>query len=165
MPSIKLQSKDGEVFQIDTDAAKLSVTIRDMMELLGIEEGSEDPVPLGEVNAQTLNRVIQWCTHHKNDPVPTEEDESKEKELKTDDIPSWDNEFLKIDQELLFELIRAANYLHVKGLLDVCCKTVANMIKGQISGEAIRKMFNIKNDFTAEEEEQVRKENEWCQEK
>merc|ERR1712110_600567 len=114
MPSIKLQSKDGEVFQIDTDAAKLSVTIRDMMELLGIEEGSEDPVPLGEVNAQTLNRVIQWCTHHKNDPVPTEGMKARKRELKTDDIPSWDQEFLELDQELLFELIRAANYLHVK---------------------------------------------------
>ena len=29
--------------------------------------------------------------------------------------------------------------------------------------EEIRRMFNIKNDFTPEEEEQVRKENEWCE--
>ncbi len=28
--------------------------------------------------------------------------------------------------------------------------------------EEIRKTFNIKNDFTPEEEEQIRKENEWC---
>lgn len=28
-----------------------------------------------------------------------------------------------------------------------------------------RKTFNIKNDFTPSEEEQVRKENEWCEEK
>ena len=28
----------------------------------------------------------------------------------------------------------------------------------------IRKHFNIKNDFTPEEEEQVRRENEWCEE-
>jgi len=29
----------------------------------------------------------------------------------------------------------------------------------------ITKTLNIKNDFTPEEEEQVRKENEWCEEK
>ena len=29
--------------------------------------------------------------------------------------------------------------------------------------DEIRRMFNIKNDFTPEEEEQVRKENEWCE--
>ena len=38
------------------------------------------------------------------------------------------------------------------------------MIKGK-TPEEIRKTFNIKNDFTPEEEEQVRKENEWCEEK
>lgn len=60
--------------------------------------------------------------------------------------------------------LQAANYLDIKGLLDVTCKTVANMIKGK-TPEEIRKTFNIKNDFTPEEEEQVRKENEWCEEK
>lgn len=64
----------------------------------------------------------------------------------------------------LFELILAANYLDIRGLLDVSCKTVANMIKGK-SPEEIREIFNIENDFTKEELEQVRKENEWCEEK
>lgn len=72
--------------------------------------------------------------------------------------------FSQVDQGTLFELILAANYLDIKGLLDVTCKTVANMIKGK-TPEEIRKTFNIKNDFTASEEEQVRKENEWCEEK
>ena len=38
------------------------------------------------------------------------------------------------------------------------------MIKGK-TPEEIRKTFNIKNDFSPEEEEQIRKENEWCEEK
>jgi len=50
--------------------------------------------------------------------------------------------------------VQAANYLDIKGLLDVTCKTVANMIKGK-TPEEIRKTFNIKNDFTPAEEEQV----------
>ena len=65
---------------------------------------------------------------------------------------------------LILKCLQAANYLDIKGLLDVTCKTVANMIKGK-TPEEIRKTFNIKNDFTAGEEEQVRKENEWCEEK
>tara|TARA_R110002050_G_scaffold205573_1_gene341331 strand:+ start:4960 stop:5154 length:195 start_codon:yes stop_codon:yes gene_type:complete len=63
----------------------------------------------------------------------------------------------------LFELIITANFLDIKPLLDLTCKTVANMIKGKTT-EEIRKQFNIKNDFTPEEEEQVRKENAWCEE-
>ena len=73
-------------------------------------------------------------------------------------------ECLPFINDTISDIIQAANYLDIKGLLDVTCKTVANMIKGK-TPEEIRKTFNIKNDFTPAEEEQVRKENEWCEEK
>jgi len=162
MPNIKLQSSDGEVFEVDVEIAKASVTIKTMLEDLGMDEEDEEVVPLPNVNSTILKKVIQWATYHKDDPPPPEDDENKEK--RTDDISSWDADFLKVDQGTLFELILAANYLDIKGLLDVTCKTVANMIKGK-TPEEIRKTFNIKNDVTPAEEEQVRKENEWCEEK
>ena len=56
---------------------------------------------------------------------------------------------------------QAASYLNIKGLLDLTCQTVADMIKGK-TPEEIRNIFNIKNDFTSEEEEQVRRENQWA---
>ncbi|GFG35732.1 hypothetical protein Cfor_05191, partial [Coptotermes formosanus] len=151
MPNIKLQSSDGEVFEVDVEIAKCSVTIKTMLEDLGMDEDEEEAVPLPNVNSAILKKVIQWATYHKDDPPPPEDDENKEK--RTDDISSWDADFLKVDQGTLFELILAANYLDIKGLLDVTCKTVANMIKGK-TPEEIRKTFNIKNDFTASEEEQ-----------
>jgi len=162
MVNIKLQSSDGEVFDIDVEIAKQSITIKTMLDDLGMDEGDDEIVPLPNVNAAILRKVVQWCTYHKDDPPMPEDDDSKEK--RTDDISSWDADFLKVDQGTLFELILAANYLDIKGLLDVTCKTVANMIKGK-APEEIRKTFNIKNDFTPAEEELVRKENEWCEEK
>jgi S-phase kinase-associated protein 1 len=82
----------------------------------------------------------------------------------TDDISPWDQTFITVDKELLFDLILAANYLDIKGLLDLGCKTVANMIKGK-TPQQIREELGIENDFTPEEEEQIRKENEWCEER
>ena len=153
MPTIKLISNDKETFEVDVEIAKQSMTIKNMLDDLGMgEDSDEEPVPLPNVNAAILRKVLQWCNYHKDDQEPPEDDENKER--RTDDIPSWDLEFLRVDQGTLFELIMAANYLDIKGLLDVCCKQVANMIKGK-TPEEIRKTFNIKSDFTPQEEEQV----------
>ena len=70
---------------------------------------------------------------------------------------------MDVDQEELFELILAANYMDIKPLLDLTCAKVATMIKGK-TPEQIRKQFNIQNDFTPEEEEAVRAENKWAEE-
>ena len=78
-------------------------------------------------------------------------------------VQEWYANFIKIDQDTLFELILAANYMDIKPLLDLTCAAVASQIKGK-SPEEIRKIFNIVNDFTPEEEAQVREENKWCEE-
>ena len=62
---------------------------------------------------------------------------------------------------ILILIFQAANFLNIKDLLDLTCQTVADMIKGK-TPEEIRKTFNIKNDFTPEEEEEVRRENQWA---
>merc|ERR1712020_120276 len=153
MSLISLQSCDGQVFPVNIDIARQSVTLRNMIEDLGIEDLDENEiVPLPNVNAAILKKIIDWCTtHYKN---------NDESDLSSSEC---DLEYLNIDDGTLFELILAANYLDISQLLDVCCKQVANMIKGK-SAEEIRARFNIQNDFTKAEEEQIRKENEWCEE-
>lgn len=56
-----------------------------------------------------------WCMQ--DDPPPPEDDENKEK--RTDDISSWDIEFLKVDQGTLFELILVRLSYHLP-VFTVC---------------------------------------------
>ena len=162
MPTISLRSSDGEIFRVGPEVAKKSVMIKDMLDTLdiGIGEDDDEEIYNANFNAAILKLVIQWATYHKDDPQPNDDENTNTAEnIK---ISDWDASFLTVDQGTLYELILAANYLDMKGLLNVTCGTVANMIKGK-TPEEIRKHFNIKNDFTPSEEEQIRKENEWCE--
>ncbi|PNH02915.1 SCF ubiquitin ligase complex protein SKP1b [Tetrabaena socialis] len=153
--TIKLMTSDSQMFEVDEDAAFLSQTVRNLVE----DAGSEGVIPLPNVSGRILASVIEYCKYHAQpekkgaDGQPTPKTEA--------DVKLWDDEFAKVDQETLFSIILAANYMNIKGLLDLTCKTVANMIKGK-DVEEIRKIFNIKNDFTPEEEEEVRRENQWA---
>jgi len=159
--TITLVSNDNVPIKVDRQVAMKSVLIKNMIDDLG--EGATTDVPIPNVNESVLKKVIEWCEHHKNDATPIGDDDSDSRK-KTTDIEEWDQKFMQVDQEMLFEIILASNYLDIKPLLDVGCKTVANMIKGK-SPEEIRKTFNITNDFTPEEEEQIRRENEWAEDR
>jgi S-phase kinase-associated protein 1 len=153
MSKVKLSSSDGQIFEVDEEAALQSVTIKNMIE----DTGSDAIVPVPNVDSNILAKVVEYCKYHVAAEAKTNDKPAKTEE----EIKQWDNEFVKVDQPTLFGLILAANYLNIKSLLDLGCQTVANMIKGK-TPEEIRKQFNIPNDFTPEEEEEVRRENQWA---
>jgi len=160
-PQVKLHSSDEKEFLVSKSILEMSVTIKNMLEDMATPDQPvpDAPIPLPNVNAKILDLVIKYCTYHHEHPT-----EEKKDERRTDDIIPWDLEFTKVDQQTLFELILAANYLDIKPLLDLTCKTVANMVKGKTPDE-IRKTFGVTEDFTPEEYEQVRKENDWIDER
>ncbi|KAI5121457.1 hypothetical protein M0805_009565 [Coniferiporia weirii] len=158
---VVLRTVDNVDFVVERTVVRLSVLLNNMLEDLG---ETDQPIPVPNVSGDVMKKVLEWCEHHRNDPLPAEDSSADESRKRTTDISEWDQKFINVDQEMLFEIILAANYLDIKPLLDVGCKTVANMIKGK-SPEEIRKLFNIANDFTAEEEAQIKRENEWAEDR
>ncbi|GER38791.1 SKP1-like protein [Striga asiatica] len=158
---IVLRSSDGEVFEVDESVAVESQTIKHMIE----DECADNVIPLPNVTGKILSKVIEYCKRHVDAAATANAARAEDKLASTanteDDLKAFDVDFVKVDQSMLFDLILAANYLNIKSLLDLTCQTVADMIKGK-TPEEIRKTFNIKNDFTPEEEEEVRRENQWA---
>ncbi|KAL6561037.1 SKP1-like protein 4 [Orobanche gracilis] len=156
---ILLKSSDGEVFEVEERVAVKSQTIKHLIE----DDCADNAIPLPNVTSNILAKVIEYCKYHvdhdaeaKFDDVYKTADKGSKDELK-----DFDEEFVKVDQDTLFDVILAANYLNIKSLLDLMCGTVANMIRGK-TPEEIRKTFHIKNDYTPEEEAEVRRENAWA---
>jgi S-phase kinase-associated protein 1 len=79
---------------------------------------SDNPIPLPNVSSSVLKKVIEYCEHHKKDPEPTTAvDDLDDSRKKSTEISDWDQKFIQVDQEMLFEIILAANYLDIKPLL------------------------------------------------
>ncbi|KAM1763705.1 hypothetical protein ACFX14_003031 [Malus domestica] len=133
--TITLKSSNDEMFKVEEAVAMESQTVKHM-----VEDGcAGDAIPLPNVTSAILAKVIEYCRKHREDEGATATDGEK-------NVKEWDAEFMKINQNTLYDLIMAANYLDIKG------KTP----------EQIRTTFNIKNDFTLEEEEKIRRENQWA---
>ncbi|XP_019156819.1 PREDICTED: SKP1-like protein 1A [Ipomoea nil] len=136
---VKVRSSDGEVFELSQTVARQSETLKHMI----VDDCAEDCIPLPNVTGKILGLVLEYCKKHSV--------VSSVKEL-----IAFDVEFVKVDQATLFDLILAAHYLRIPYLLTLTCKTLADSIKDK-TPEEIREAFNIKNDYTPEEEEEIRR--------
>jgi len=142
---VKLKSSDNKTFEVEEAVAVQSETLKNM-----VDDGcANDTIPLPNVSGKILEMVLGWCKKHVDETVTG------------DELNKYEVDFLDLDQEVLYGLLMAANFLNVKGLLDRVLQRVADMIKGK-QPEEIRRIFNIKNDFTPEEEEEIRLENAWA---
>lgn len=111
-----------------------------MLEICG-----EDVVQLPTVHSTVLEKVLAWCEHHKDDRVLTKTEEAfedrvycdgklswnDEKLKRRENIASWDVAFMGTDLDVICDLMKAANYLDIPGLLKVGCKTLATRMTDQ----------------------------------
>mmetsp|Transcript_4753 Transcript_4753/g.8268 ORF Transcript_4753/g.8268 Transcript_4753/m.8268 type:complete len:169 (-) Transcript_4753:424-930(-) len=157
--NVNLVSKEGESFSVAVEVAKMSKLVETTIDDDADDDGNDIMLP--NVKATVLAKVIEYCEHYKQEemtPIQTPLKSSKLEDL----VQPWYVEFVNVDRVMLFELVTAANFMDIKPLLDLTCLAVSIMIKGK-SPEELRRIFNISNEFTPEEEAQVREENKWCE--
>ncbi|KAK1362952.1 hypothetical protein POM88_038513 [Heracleum sosnowskyi] len=152
---ITLKSSDNETFEVEEKVAMEALTIKHMIE----DDSACTTIPLPDVTGTILAKVIEYCKKHVESTKAADNDEEN-KDAK-DDLKKYDEDFVNADLQTLFDLILAANYLNIKSLLDLVYQKVADLLKDK-TVEDFRKIFNIENDLTPEEEEALRKENAWA---
>ena len=123
---VKLICENGESMMVDLDVAERSLLNKGMIDDSGIDE----EIPLPNVKKNILEKVVAFCLHLRENPPPEIEKPLKSGNMAEVTTP-WYSEFINLDQELLFDLILAANYLDIKQLLDLSCAKVASLIKNK----------------------------------
>mmetsp|Transcript_39251 Transcript_39251/g.45008 ORF Transcript_39251/g.45008 Transcript_39251/m.45008 type:complete len:116 (+) Transcript_39251:45-392(+) len=114
MTKVNLVPEEGEPIAVEEEIATMSVLVKSMIDDSGVDED----IPLPNVKKATLEKVIEFCEHHKEEPLQDIEKPLKTNNIK-DVVSKWYGDFVDVKIEELYEIILAANYLDIKPLLEV----------------------------------------------
>ena len=96
-----------------------------------------------KVSTDVLAKVVEYCTHFQTVEPMNEISTPLNGETVEEIVrQEWYVNFCKVEREMLFNLVAAANYMDIKPLLDLTCLAVSVSIKGK-SVEELRSIFKI----------------------
>ena len=149
---VQLKSSDNVIFEVPVDILQKAKLLSDLL-----YEASEEKetIFLREVGSFSLEKIIQYLEHYKDfepkeipKPFPERTDDAFLRGILNDD---WTFDFLQqTSLEDLINLVNAANYLQIDGLINIIAAKLAHeMCNCEI--EEARKKFGIECDMTEEE--------------
>ncbi len=59
---------------------------------LGAQEGQVIPLP--NVSSSVMTKILEYCDHHKNEPLPAPDTDADDSRRKTAEIGEWDAKFI-----------------------------------------------------------------------
>ena len=144
-PLIKIKSKEGEIFSLEEKILEKSKVLKELVNDYPAQE-----IPLNEVDSKTFKKIIEYLKYYA-DKVPKEIKTPLENGDLKPLIPEFDFNFVSsLTLDECIDIVNAANYLDISGLVDlICVKLASEMINCDV--EEARKKFGIENDMTPEE--------------
>ena len=120
----------------------------------------DNTIYVEQVDSGTMSKIIEYSKYHTKHPYPVNYD------LQTSILSEWDRDFIQqINFDKIDLILCAANYLEAKMLTELICKyAIAEHIKNMNTPD-MRKVFGITDELTKKEEECIRKENKWYDDK
>jgi hypothetical protein len=95
-----LRSSDGEEFEVEEVLVLESQTIKHM-----IEDECDGVIPLPNVSAKILSKVIEYCRKHVQTRAALAPDGDMSTNAAGTELKTFDEDFVKVDQATLFDLI------------------------------------------------------------
>mmetsp|Transcript_8201 Transcript_8201/g.11714 ORF Transcript_8201/g.11714 Transcript_8201/m.11714 type:complete len:165 (+) Transcript_8201:133-627(+) len=142
--SVNLISNDNRTINVPISVAKLSTFIYEVA-IDNDEAGDDDDIQeinIPNVRFEVLEKVIEFCRYYHEKESMKEIPKPLTSVVLGEMVQEFYCDFVKVDRQILFELITAANFLDIKPLLDLTCLAVAISIKG-LSVKELKEIFNL----------------------
>ena len=152
---VHIKSSDNKLFNTPIDILPKAKLISEL-----IEDAIEDneSILLKEVDSKNLELIIDYLQHYKDKepkeipkPFPERTDEEFLRSILDNDDNDWTYNFIsKLNLEEAINLVNAADYLQIQGLINLLAAKIAHeMCNCEV--EEARKKFGIECDMTEEE--------------
>lgn len=137
-----LVSSEKKEFKVPTEILRISSMLSIMLGNDNEDEEEEGAtLPLPNVDSNCTGKIIEFMKYYHENKMDDIEKPLKSSNL-NEIIQPWYADFIDVEEELLFSLINAANYMDIQPLLNLGCAKVASLIKNK-TPEEIREIFNV----------------------
>jgi S-phase kinase-associated protein 1 len=154
---IILVSSENNEFKVSKAYASQSKYLQAILE---DPEATNIRIPV-QATDDIVKIIVSYLGHHhenKAEDIPRPVPSGNLRDF----VSIWDADLIdNLENDVIFKLIDCVNKLDIERLLELAVAKLATLIRGQ-STESLRKMFNIVNDFTPEEEAKVIEDNKWA---
>ena len=168
--SVTINTIDSDTFVVDWDVARQSKTIRTMLDDLNIKEDAKSEVTLflynKEVIGSDFKKALVWMEKNRSKSdlkwVNVKNKLKRKEYVNWSQLNQWEKDYINIPVDEMFPLLITANFLEIKGLVDLMVKAIALQIQGK-TVEEIQKTFGIQDPkWTPEELQKLKERNAWA---
>ena len=156
---VKIKTYDNKIYEVPGDIIIKSKLLDGLIEDYDyFNDKDAEIIALSEVDSKNLELVIEYLQHYKDKepkeipkPFPERTDEEFLRGILDNDDNDWTYNFIsKLSIEEAINLVNAADYLQIKGLIDLLAAKLAHeMCNCEV--EEARQKFGIECDMTEEE--------------
>ena len=142
-----LVSSDGVTFSVPVRIANLSKLVSTMTSEDFVDSDDEhmEDIPILRVRSQVLDMIVGFMIHYDIDPMETINKPLVSNNI-GDVVQHWYAVFIEhLDEDMLFDLVNAANYMHIQPLLELTCAGVALSINCKTTVE-VNEVFHLQLD-------------------
>jgi len=147
---VKLKSKDGDVFEVEAEAACMSRCVKNIVLANGLDADIAFPL-----KKTTMAKVVEYMKYHMTMPFGSIRTPLESENLVECGATKWDSTFVTVDKDTIIELVLAASLFQISSLFFLTGAKLAVMTKDK-PADKLLKDFALALDMSSDEEEHVK---------
>lgn len=140
--NVTLVSSDGVAFSVPSKVANLSIFVSMMTDEYDASDYEFESIPVMLVPSNVLSMIIEFMKYYHTDPMITIEKPLISNHI-GDVVQPWYAIFIERvkHENMLYDIVNAANYMYIQSLLDLSCAAVATLIHEKSVSDIMNELY------------------------